>query len=158
MDKEALVLAANPFGGLGCDGNSEYYGGQVHFSMKVKGDPKKLSSTLTWAPERPELGPSTRFTRRFGSSAFIKLNIHKDLLRCPNLITELLRPIIIIGRVFRAFYSKDKNVFLKKTNERYVDGEVLDPVNPEDLVDGQGSLIDFLNWHNPLALNFAQVG
>lgn len=138
----------------------EYYGGKVHFIAKLKGENGCYSLCL----ESAELGPSCRFYRRFGSAAFIKVSIPKKTMnsRNNNLMEFMCRPFVLNGRIYRAFYSKDNNVHLKKTNEslKVVDGAqtVASPKNEGDLVDGQGSLIEFLNWHNPMSENSDKVG
>ncbi|KLO18824.1 hypothetical protein SCHPADRAFT_993271 [Schizopora paradoxa] len=152
LDEEEAWLRQSEYNGLGCDAavmsnGKEYYGGKVHFIAKLKGE----KGNYTLCLEGAELGPSCRFYRRFGSAAFIKVSTPKKLAysRDHGLMDFMLRPFVLNGRVFRAFYHKENNVHLKKTNERVVDNRVVPPENESDLVDGQGSLEDFLNWHNP---------
>jgi hypothetical protein len=55
--------------------------------------------------------------------------------------------------VFRAFYAKDANVFYVKTNER-TDGST---ILRGETIEGVMSFLEFLEWHNPMALNAEQV-
>ena len=100
--------------------------------------------------------------RRFGSRRFIRARIQKDALNQKgNLLSEYFRrPFIIGGAVFRAFYAKEQNVFLFRTNERVVtrDKGVLSVCSPSTRNARKDfSLMDFLNWHNNLELNSEQV-
>ena len=111
--------------------------------------------------DRPTLGTSNRFMRRFGSRRFIRVRIQKDaLMQKGNSLAEYFyRPFIISGAVFRAFFAKEQNVFLFRTNEvvRVRDGEVhIVPVS-EAVVPGEMSLFDLIEWHNDLKYNNDQV-
>jgi RNA-dependent RNA polymerase len=71
---------------------------------------------------------------------------HKDLF------SLIVRPFIICGGVFRAFYAKENNVFFVKTNE---DLKRMPQTNPS--IKDAMSFISFLNFHNPLEENCNQV-
>jgi RNA-dependent RNA polymerase len=61
------------------------------------------------------------------------------------------KPFVLWGRVFRTFYAKDETVFLFKTNEIF-DATHIRPGHYPGL-----SLLQFLEWHNPLEYNHSQV-
>lgn len=135
----------------------QWYGGKVRFGGRLK----DISTTKT--PEyiiildQPTLGPSSRFLRRFGASSFLRIKIPKSIINKSNndLMEFFIRPFVMNGEVFRSFYAKDHTVFLFRTNEIAIGTTVTIPVNsfnPSAL-----SLMDFLNWHNPLECNFRQV-
>lgn len=66
-----------------------------------------------------------------------------------------MRPFIIHNHVFRTFYAKDNNMFLFRTNEVMSDSGITTPGS--SATSGPMSLMEFLNWHNPLELNSKQV-
>jgi RNA-dependent RNA polymerase len=131
-----------------------WFGGKVHFTGKLIADKKDVFKILL---KTPELGPSDRFARRWGSKHFLTLNLSKDVLnkkgKRQDLIDFLCRPFILGDRVFRAFDAKDGNVFLVCSNE-VVEGR---RINPNRTVPGLLSLPDFLAWHNALDLDLKQV-
>ncbi|ESK96081.1 hypothetical protein Moror_7426 [Moniliophthora roreri MCA 2997] len=65
----------------------------------------------------------------------------------------LLRPFVFCGSVYRAFYEKDKTVFLFRTNEMSVGNSI----SSTRVVPGRLSLTDFLEFHNPLEPNSKQT-
>ena len=95
------------------------------------------------------------FARRFGSKHFFRLKLTKGVLNknADSLMNYIRRPLILCGNVFRAFYAKDTNVFYVKTNER-TDGST---IIPGETIKGVMSFLEFLEWHNPMALNAGQV-
>lgn len=111
---------------------------------------KKFKVTLN----KPYLGFSNRFTRRFGSMRFMRVKCHPDLVfkRGKDLISFFKRPFVVMTRVFRAFYAKDHNVFLVATNETFSGHEILHSPKLSE-----SSLEDFLTWHNDIRLNESQV-
>jgi len=142
-------LNCGPYEGLG--NNPKYpgwYGGKVQFQGKLKaleGPSNEYRITL----DTCSIGPSSRFTRRFGSWSFLRVKVPKKVFFAgnENLIAYLKRPFVIWGQIYRACYAKDQNVFFYQTNELFPTG--LDP--------GRLSLLDFLDWHNPLEPNSDQV-
>jgi len=108
--------------------------------------------------ERAVLGPSRLFMRRFMSKRFLTIKVPKQILNNPNngLLELFLRPFVLTGRVFRAFYAKDENVFMIETDEIMDDGTISASRRPESPT-GPCSLQAFLSWHNPLELNKNQV-
>ncbi|PIL27621.1 RNA-dependent RNA polymerase [Ganoderma sinense ZZ0214-1] len=166
LDKEDRILNDHPLGALGCNEREDYnqadpdwYGGKVHFTAKVSKD--RQGNEFRFLLERPALGSSNRFMRRFGSRRFIRVRIQKDALKHgANLKEYFRRPFIVGTAVFRAFFAKEQNVFLVRTNEvvKGLVGEDLHITNP-----GPGerstemSFMDFIKWHNDLLLNSDQT-
>ena len=119
----------------------------------AKGCKKPPKYKITLDPA--ELSTSNLFARRFGSKHFFRLKLTKSVLNKHSdaLMDYLRQPLILCGSVFRAFYAKDTNVFYVKTNER-TDGSTL---LLGETIEGVMSFLEFLDWHNPLALNAEQV-
>ncbi|KAH8114962.1 RNA dependent RNA polymerase-domain-containing protein [Phellopilus nigrolimitatus] len=162
LDKEFAAHQDSPTAGLGCSGSSSWYGGKVHFIGKLKEAGKKDGKhNFTIELDRPELGPSSRFARRFGSHSFLRVNIKKDILNNKNMADDLAaffyRPFVINGRVYRGLLSKEHSVFLYMTNERVENRRIVSPKDDVDSPGGQMSLLRFLNWHNPLKENQNQT-
>ncbi|KAJ8488013.1 hypothetical protein ONZ51_g3830 [Trametes cubensis] len=166
LDREEDILSKYLYGAIGCNEDQEllaqdpdWYGGRIHFTAQLHKD--KGNDDFRFVLDRPELGSSNRFARRFGSRRFIRVRVHKDLLRNAKELREYFKqPFIIGGAVFRAFYAKEQNVFLFRTNERVVtrDKGVLSVCSPPTRNARKDfSLMDFLNWHNNLELNSEQT-
>lgn len=143
------------------DDNDGWYGGKVHFTGKLLYD--KRHSTFAVKLEKPVLQSSTSLARSFGSEAFLSLRVDDDKLyydQGADVQNYLRRPLLISGRVFRAFYSKNRTVFFYCTNE-VVEGEgpIFYPQQPTRTSRGclSMSLLDFLNWYNPININQQQV-
>lgn len=151
MEEKNLEIDA--FAGLGFSSeNPDWYGGKVHFRAKLMEQGRAGFRVLL---ERAELGPSCRFARRFGSTAFLRVKIPMSVFNKPDngLVDFFSRPFILNGRVFRAFFAKDDNVFLFRTNEIFRGSEIC----PHSVCMRGLSLLDFLNWHNPLGFNRNQA-
>jgi RNA-dependent RNA polymerase len=105
--------------------------------------------------EKPQIGASCRFTRRFGSISFLRVKVPEMFLNRPNnRLTEFFsRPFILNGRVFQTFYAKDDNMFLFRTNEIFKGGSIQAALGPSRGL----SFLEFLNWHNPLRKNTKQA-
>ena len=110
--------------------------------------------------EHPMLGPSSRFTRTYGSAWLVRVRISKEIFSKPdlseNLRTLLVRPFIINGLVFRFFYAKDHTAYLMATNEVYA-GKRL---QSSPLLNDQRRLLSFLDFfstHNNLTDNSHQA-
>jgi len=143
-------LKKNPYAGLG---NSEsfpsWYGGKVIFKGKLSAENGPYEISL----ERCALGPSCRFTRRFGSWNFIRIKIPAKVLHKTNngLDDFFRKPFVLWGNIFRAFYAKDDTVFLFRTNELLESNKIV-----PDCSAGM-SFLEFIEWHNPLLTNQNQV-
>ncbi|KAI0065260.1 hypothetical protein BV25DRAFT_1913873 [Artomyces pyxidatus] len=159
LERELRAFVKHPeYGCLGVvgapiDEDPAWYGGKVQFSIKVSWEDGNYKLGL----EQPELGPSSRFTRRFGSDWLIRVRITKQVFKVTNVIDKLeqlfLRPFVIGGRVFRFFYAnKERNVFLMATNERYLNGVI-----HADRMPRRVSVPTFLSWHNPMHINHKQT-
>ena len=143
------------------DDNDGWYGGKVHFTGKLLYDKKHC--TFAVKLEKPFLHSSTSFTRSFGSEAFLSLRIDDDQLYDKQgavVQNYLRRPLLISGRIFRVFRSKDRTIFFYCTDE-VVEGEgpIFYPQQPT----GPSKdplpmpLLDFLQWYNPTDTNQQQV-
>jgi RNA-dependent RNA polymerase len=153
------MLSEDPFAGLGFGKKDpEWYGGKVVFRGTLKGCRAGDPYPFTLFLERAELGPSCRFSQRFGSKRFIRVSISKEILNRKNngIIDYFSHPFVLNGRVFRSYFAKDHNVFLIETNEITDGGQVTESPLPP-CVHGPLPLLDFLEWHNPIELNSNQV-
>ena len=131
------------------------YGGRVEFIVKV-------TESLELQQQQPQQCPSTRFGRRFGSGSFVKLtfsggSLEKLRKRPDGLLNYVQRPIIIAGRVFRAYSTRDSNVFYVQTNEVSSDTERASWWLSRAPFSQSLSFLDFIRWHNPLEHNQNQV-
>ena len=122
---------------------------------------ERKSNEFRFVLERPALGSSNRFMRRYGSRRFIRVRIQKDALKQgTNLKEYFRRPFIVGTAVFRAFFAKEQNVFLVRTNE-VVKGRIGEELHITTPGPGDArtemSFIDFIKWHNDLLLNADQV-
>ncbi|KNZ76968.1 hypothetical protein J132_10916 [Termitomyces sp. J132] len=145
LDREEQALAQDRYAGLG---HSEiapgWYGGKIDFRGRLeRGDNNSYKIKL----DRCTLGPSCRFSRRFGSTSILRIKISdRQILHSSknDLGNFFHKAFVLWGSVFRAFYAKEGSVFLFKTNEKLVNGEIIASYYPGL------SLLDFLNYHNPL--------
>ncbi|KAK0206463.1 RNA dependent RNA polymerase-domain-containing protein [Desarmillaria ectypa] len=156
LDLEEEALKKDPNGCLGFNKtNYDWYGGKVNFRGKLKKTSAKGSSpSFKIILEKAELGPSNRFARKFGSKSFLRIKVTKECLSYEKeLVSFFKHPFILNGSVFRAFYEKDKNVFLFMTNEVVEGSKIsLQRCRPDRI-----SLVDFLDWHNPIMNNINQT-
>lgn len=156
LDLEEEILKKDANGCLGFNkADDHWYGGKVNFRGKLKKASAKASSpSFKIVLEKAELGPSNRFARKFGSKSFLRVKVTKECLSYEKeLVSFFKHPFILNGFVFRAFYEKDKSVFLFMTNE-VVEGF---QISPQRLRPDRISLVDFLDWHNPIIENTSQT-
>ncbi|OSD08147.1 hypothetical protein PYCCODRAFT_1430316 [Trametes coccinea BRFM310] len=173
LDREEAILCVQPLGGLGCNSQEhflekdpDWYAGRIHFTAQLH---KEKGGMFRLLLDRPVLGTSNRFARRFGSRRFIRVRLHKDVMwNTPGdeLREYFKQPFVVAGAVFRAFYAKEQNVFLFRTNEN-VQQEASGMVTicpPSSLGSPESgarqkeySLMDFLAWHNNLEFNRDQT-
>ncbi|GLB43835.1 putative RNA-dependent RNA polymerase [Lyophyllum shimeji] len=150
LDQEEHALAQNPYAGLG---HSEqfptWYGGEVVFKGKLEREGSSFKLKL----DRPTLGPSCRFTRRFGSKMFLRIQIKKVLFYAwNNDLQEFFRkPFVLWDSIFRAFFAKVDHVFLFRTNENLIDNKIVTDPSLGML------LLQFIDWHNPPSANAKQA-
>ncbi|TBU26167.1 RNA dependent RNA polymerase-domain-containing protein [Dichomitus squalens] len=167
LDREDEILPNHQYGGLGCNEHEAYnesdpdwYGGKVHFTAKVVVAKDRRPSEFRFILERPALGSSNRLMRRFGSRRFIRARIQKDALnqKGNDLAEYFRRPFVIGGAVFRAFFAKEQNVFLVRTNEAAIgSGEDVRISTPDSSAATEMSFMQFIEWHNSLLLNSDQT-
>lgn len=110
--------------------------------------------------ETPVLGPSSRFTRTYGSAWLIRVRISKEISSKPELSEKLrsllLRPFVLNGLVFRFFYAnKENNAYLMATNETYMGTRLQSPLSNGQI--RRVSLLDFFSTHNNLTDNSHQA-
>lgn len=121
-----------------------WYGGKIDFRGRLdRSDNKSYKIKL----DRCMLGPSCRFSRRFGSTSILRIKVaDRQILHSTknNLGNFFRKAFVLWGSVFRAFYAKEGSVFLFKTNEKMINGEIIPNCS------AGMSLLDFLNYHNPL--------
>ncbi|KAI0264673.1 RNA dependent RNA polymerase-domain-containing protein [Gloeopeniophorella convolvens] len=135
-----------------------WYGGKVEFAVRLGvGKDGALGLTL----ERPNLGPSSRFTRRYGSAWLLHLRISKEAFGKPGyqnrLEAFLLRPFVLNGQVFRFFYAnKEHSAYLMATGEAYYGDDGNWTTMPHVHAD-RPSLLEFLAIHNNLEANSNQT-
>jgi RNA-dependent RNA polymerase len=133
-----------------------WYGGKVHFRATLK-----VINERNTTPEYriqlmpPELGPSSRLTRRYGSKNFLRVKVPRSILNKPrhDLVEFFSQHFLLCGVVYRAFYAKDETVFLVATNASTGCSQIPTHAQP-----APPPLEDFLDNHNPIYHNTAQVG
>jgi RNA-dependent RNA polymerase len=141
---------------------SAWYGGKISFTIHLEMNEK--NGQLQFLLDRPTLGPSSRFTRCYGSSWLIRVKLSIGILSRPDKVKELkkllLRPLVLNGQVFHFFHAKslkkDTSVFLMATNEHY-DGNIK---LQHSSLNGQrvySPFLDFFSKHNSLQENLHQV-
>ncbi|KAJ8086723.1 hypothetical protein PM082_005546 [Marasmius tenuissimus] len=148
----------NTYACLGCLDLDPWYGGKVVFRAKVKNIASEYAKNPKFKIilDRPELGASYRFSRRHGSSSFIRLKVPRDLCSpkmIPHLVKFLIQPVVVCGSVYRLVLEKDKTVFLYRTNE-LVSGLARAPLLSRRLM---LSLEEFMELENPIELNKNQA-
>ncbi|TFK75829.1 hypothetical protein BDN72DRAFT_785862 [Pluteus cervinus] len=160
FDRENLVLKEWPTDGCLGFRYPGWHGGKVllrgilqHIKTNRRRSIAKPAQYMIQL-ERAELGPSTRFSRRFGSRSFFRLKVSKEVLRDVDFDTFFQRPVILCGDVFRAFYAKDTNAFYFRTNETYNEKTGISPGISSPV---SFSIVDFLEWHNPIEHNKNQT-
>ncbi|KAF8067671.1 RNA dependent RNA polymerase-domain-containing protein [Lyophyllum atratum] len=149
LDREEDALSLDPYAGLGHGEQTPgWHGGKIEFRGRLE-----LDGSYKVKLERCALGPSCRFARRFGSKCILRVKIKNSLLHSQdNGLQDFFRkPFVLWGRVFRSFYAKDATVFMFRTNEGMVNGEIV----PNRF--SGFSLLAFLDWHNPPLTNSNQA-
>ncbi|KAF9268058.1 hypothetical protein L218DRAFT_892734 [Marasmius fiardii PR-910] len=159
LDREEEELnKGDPFGCLGFrEGGDGWYGGKVAFRGRLKQTSSKWARAHEFKVEleRPELSASFRFSRRFGSSSFLRLKIPKELWKhSASLVDFLRRPFVLCGFVYRTIWEKDKTIILQRTNESL---PVSGPGPIRSSLRETFSLEEFFENHNPLGLNKNQT-
>jgi RNA-dependent RNA polymerase len=158
LDREANALAVSKFGCMGMAhipsklakfAPPAWYGGQVLLAAKLSFGSNGLRLELLL----PEIGASSRFTRRYGSDSILRVRVTRDVYSRSNnleLAFEFLhKPLVVFGRVYRLFYTNKEHVaFYFATNETTL------ALGPDRRFP---SLLDFVDWFNPMSHNSEQV-
>jgi hypothetical protein len=128
------------------DGTKLEYGGQVHFRLRIHEHPNERDDTKRYSYEvlPVEKGSSNRARRMYGSWAIVQAIMPSKFMNDP-LEQFLLRALIILGSVYRAFRQKDGHVYFIRTNETPGDRENFP------------SFMDFIKTINPMDENLFQV-
>ncbi|KIO27810.1 hypothetical protein M407DRAFT_232255, partial [Tulasnella calospora MUT 4182] len=178
LDREEAALDKGTFETLGLRplsedgtelGMSTWWGGRVEqraVMVNLGVDSARPKSMCRGATPSPKIkwgiqlhqqemrGKSCRFTRRFGSRRFIQLKVPdlRTQAERDSLQEELLKPHLLLGRIFRAFSTHDGTVRLVETNENV--GRVPLPAVGDSR---RLSFLEFLDWFNPLEQNAHQI-
>ncbi|KAF8581588.1 hypothetical protein K439DRAFT_1353522 [Ramaria rubella] len=152
LDKEEVELTQDPLSGLGCNSvHDDWYGGKIAFVARLREREKKSNDNPRYFLEldSPELGTSTRFTRRWGSRRFLRVRIPDTILYQSNnqLLGYFKNNFVLHGKVFRPFYAKEHSVFLFDIDSIYTQGRMVP--NPHSKI----TFDQFIQWHNPMRLN-----
>lgn len=158
MDREQKAILENCGRGLGLMGDwedeSNWYGGKIQQILRLaKGPPGSAEPYIIYL-ERLENLRSHRIARFLGSRRVIQMRIDTDLMNKERdqVHEYLLHNFVLCGRVYRPFASKDGTVYLMETDQNYE--------RTTDAYCGDQhrlSFASFVNWHNPVHLNYDQV-
>ncbi|KAG0708740.1 RNA dependent RNA polymerase-domain-containing protein [Suillus ampliporus] len=156
LDREYEVALAmgNSFDGFQRQADG-WYGGKVHFSATLKAiDKNTRTPDYRIQLNLPELGPSSRLMRQYGSKNFLRVKVPRNILNKPQhgLVEFFSQHFLLCGVVYRAFYAKDGTVFLVATNASTGCIRLPSHAHPPP-----PSLEDYLDWHNPVYYNTAQT-
>jgi len=132
----------------------DWYGGKIEQVVKVFESKSDGTFHYHYRLGRPELKKSTRFARFLGSRRILKVKLEKNLRyeKDSGIRKHLNGPVVLCGRIFVPFASKDGSVYMMETNE--------DQDRQHDSEQGDHkrmSYWNFIEWHNPFALNQNQV-
>lgn len=155
LDREQMALEEGEQRGLGLhgldegeaenwDGIKRWYGGKIQQTVQVEMVDKQPQLRL--APM--EMRKSNRFARFLGSRRLLSLNLPKNWDGGESFMRH---KFVLCGRVFIPFCVKDNGAYLMEIDEDH-------ERPPDDGADSRRrSLQEFIEWHNPLALNGKQV-
>lgn len=156
-DREYEALLKGNSGGLGRweDGQSNYYGGQIQYPLRlVKTDDGSKEKYRIYL-EKPQKGRSHRFARDLGSSSVLQLSIPSQLVRDEGdeIRLFLTKRFVINGRVYMPIPPKDdSSVYLIQTNQDWQRKPLAWYGDQYRM-----SFDDFIQRHNPPELNSQQV-
>ncbi|KDQ17270.1 hypothetical protein BOTBODRAFT_156039 [Botryobasidium botryosum FD-172 SS1] len=158
LDAEEEALRTSNSARLGSNSpHDTWYGGKVQHTGQLC----NLSSNNALPRygirlEKLRLGRSNRFTRFYGSRRILVIKIPTQLFRSEGngLVNFFLQGFVILGRVYRAFFAKEQNVYLMETNEPY---DLERRIEGNALEDGRLSFEEFISWHNSIARNNNQT-
>ncbi|KAH7886339.1 RNA dependent RNA polymerase-domain-containing protein [Phlebopus sp. FC_14] len=155
-DREQAAILENKgrgLGGMGAwKGKDNWYGGRIQQVGRLV----KTRGNVGFAIhlEKPEIRRSHRFSRFLGSRRVLQVRVSDDLLyKHGEPVRHLFssHKFILCGRVYIPFHAKEGSIYMMETNENFQ--------REPNTTDGDGfrlSLMDFVNWHNPLRANSTQ--
>ncbi|KAG2107049.1 RNA dependent RNA polymerase-domain-containing protein [Suillus discolor] len=154
-DREQLAIVENKGRGLGTmgqwEGKDHWYGGKIQQVARVV----KAGTSFKFELEKPEIRRSHRFARFLGSRRILQVRVPDNLTydKVGSALREFLisSKFVLCGRVFVPFHAKEGSMYLMETNQN-IDRQA-------NLGDGDShrlTLYQFVEWHNPLALNSMQ--
>ncbi|QRV80332.1 feruloyl esterase B [Ceratobasidium sp. AG-Ba] len=147
-DREEESIRDGSGARLGGDGG--YFGGKIDQIVRLTLERDKFKFTIL----PPAKSKSFRFRRFTGSRRLLEVRFstqadqHNRIKSMDVFDFFTKKAIVINGRVFRAFYAREKAVHLVETNE-----EQFRPADPLFGDDHRMSLTDFIQWHNPVYAN-----
>ncbi|KZT61949.1 hypothetical protein CALCODRAFT_303732 [Calocera cornea HHB12733] len=148
LDEEQNVTAGARDGLDGSELEPDVFHGKAHFLALVEWKNTKPEIHL----QPPQLGPSTRLARRFGSRRFIRMK-DNGTAALEKRMAFYLQKFVFMGRVYRAFFEREGTVHLVETNENY-DGRKPDKHQGDHY---RLPFFRFIDWHNPMQLNTDQT-
>lgn len=110
--------------------------------------------------DRPRLGPSNRLARRLGSHRILTVQVKDIFCFRGDTLTEFgMTPLVINGRVFRAWYAHDQNIAYVQTKEipKVVEGKIVGVVPDPDVNSKEFTFKEILYMHNKLTVNEKQA-
>ncbi|KAL5494878.1 hypothetical protein ACEPAI_340 [Sanghuangporus weigelae] len=129
LDREQKAFAEGKGRGLGLmgpwEGKENWHGGCVQLTAKLTFDKENRNGQLPFSIRLNSfgIGKSNRAARRFTSLSVLQLKFEKEALydeKKYQLVVELLsRNVVICGRLYRAFCTKEGKIFSVETNADY---------------------------------------
>ncbi|PFH49062.1 hypothetical protein AMATHDRAFT_64002 [Amanita thiersii Skay4041] len=152
LDREQAAILENAGRGLGLmgawKGKPDWYGGQIQQIARVY----KQDSSYRIKLEPMEMTRSHRFARFCGSRRMIQVRIPENLMyEMQETRNYLCKMFVLCGRVFVPVLAKEGSIYMIETNIR----SYRDP-QAECGDQHRKSFSQFINWHNPMALNKSQ--
>ncbi|KAF8918142.1 RNA-dependent RNA polymerase [Mucidula mucida] len=146
LDEECQALEKNPLAGMGH--TSDWFGGSVTLRAVYDSKTKKLVLKM------PTLDTSSALKRRFGSWNFLRVKTEDN---SKETLEFFLRPVVILGMVFRALHaSQDQgssHVTMVCVDEAYTAGKIKKTLVRKGVA---YQLWDFINFLNDLEVNKRQ--
>ena len=158
MDREQEALVENRGRGLGLQGEwhgkENWHGGRIQQMARLvykSGAKEPFSLQLLGM----QMSRSHRFARFLGSRRMLQVKLPKGKkfqMDLAKLKAWFENKFVLCGRVFVPFATKEETVYMMETDEDY---EREPSANEGDHL--RLSLLEFVNWHNPIKLNANQV-
>lgn len=157
LDREQAAIIENIGRGEGLmgewDGVPDWHGGQVQQLARLK-EEKRGKFKLVLEPF--ENRRSHRFARKLSSRRVIQIRVPKTLLEdsaiSDKIKAYLAQRFVLLGRTYIPFHVKDGSVYMIEGNQDY-------ERQPQEWCGDQHrlSFVEFMEWHNPMALNMKQA-